>query len=120
MDDSLFCPICKNKMRSTKLFNTHLKQINKFGNFIERNCPGTNHFVSFFTDYSSKKIIFIKTSLNHKLSKLIEIDFYNKESLIICINDGKYNYLNLDKILYPDFPNLDKLKDQVNTFLLFS
>lgn len=121
MEDVTSCPICNNKLRTVRLNGKYLFSVNKTSNYVERTCSqGMNHSLQFFTDENTKKIDFIKISLNHKYSKFIEIDFINQKCRISCMKSGKAEYIDIPKMLEPDFPNLTKLKEKVALYVTFS
>jgi hypothetical protein len=121
MDDTLTCPVCGNKLRTINLNNKYLHPVGKNGDYIERTCSdGMNHSLQFFWNKQSKKIELLKLSLNHKYSRYLEIDFVNEKCKIQCMKNGKAEHIEIDKIIVPDFPLLEKLKEKVNFYILFS
>lgn len=120
MNDISHCPICNNKLRTTRS-QRHLFLIGKTANWAERICPvGTNHFIQIFTDEDTNEVNFIKVSLDHKYSKFIEVDFYNKKNRISCMKEGKPEYLEIPRLMDLDFPTLEKLKERVALYVIFS
>ncbi len=120
MDDTFFCPICGNKLRNQKLKNKWLPQINRTSNYIYRMCQhGLNHFLEFYVDTNSKKISYIKFSLDPKNNRMIALDFINKKSLITCNKNSEPFNLKIPKLIEPDFPKLTHLKDKVSSLILF-
>lgn len=121
MDDTLTCPVCGNKLRTINLYNKYLHPVGKSADYTERTCSaGMNHSLQFFSNKDSKEIEFLKLSLNPKYSRYLEIDFVNQKCRIHCMKDGKAEYIEIDKIIVPDFPLLEKLKEKVNVYILFS
>jgi hypothetical protein len=121
MDDTVTCPICENKLRTVRIDEKYLNPVGKYANYIERVCVGgMNHALQFFTDDATHQIDFMKLSLNPKYSRYLEIDFFNKKCRISCIKDGKTEYIDIPKMIEPDFPNLLKLKDKVSMYVVFS
>jgi uncharacterized protein YbaR (Trm112 family) len=121
MDDTLVCPICKNKLNNIKLSNKFLHAIDKTSDYVVRRCiRGMNHFLTFYVDENTWQVDFLKISLNPKYSRYIEIDFVNQKCRIACLKDSKPEYIEIDKMLYPDFPHLTKLKEKVSLFVVFS
>lgn len=120
MDDTLFCPICGNKFRNIKLNNKTLLSINKTANFMERTCAGTNHVLILFSDVASKKIDFMKLSLDPKYSRFLEIDFINKKCRISCFKNSNPKYIEITNMIVPDFPKLEALKSQVELYIILS
>ena len=120
MDDTLHCPICRRKFRTVNIENRRLYMTEKVGNWKERTCTGPNHSLQIFSDVESKKVDLLTLSLNPKYSKYLEIDFVNQRCRINCMKDGKSEYIHIDKMIEPDFPNLIKLKERVALYIVFS
>lgn len=121
MDDTTSCPICSNKMRTTRLPNKYLHAIDKTANYFERSCTkGINHTLQLFTNESTKKVDLLRLSLNHKYSRFLEIDYINQKCRIFCFKNGEVEYIKVDKMIEPDFPNLSKLKEKVSLYIIFS
>lgn len=121
MHDTLTCPICGNKLRSIKQNNKHLHQVGKTADYIERTCSdGMNHSLQIFVDESNNKVDLLKLSLNPKYSRFLEIDFHNQKCRINCLKEGKPEYIEIKKMLEPDFPDLLKLKEIVSMYIVFS
>jgi hypothetical protein len=79
-----------------------------------------NHSLMLFADKATKKVDFLKLSLNPKYSRFLEIDYVNQKCRINCMKDQKSDYIEIDKMLHPDFPDLVKLKEIVNLYVVFS
>lgn len=120
MDDVLICPICDNKMRTYHLKNKQLHSVKKTANYAERLCNGHNHIVQFWADKATKKVDLIKISLKPNYSRFVEIDFVNKKCRIACATEGEYEYIEIPRVLVPDFPHLTELKKIINLFVVFS
>jgi hypothetical protein len=121
MDDTSTCPICDNKLRTVWLVNKYLYPISKAANYAERTCAtGMNHSLQLFTDTATNKIDFLKLSLNPKYSRYLEIDFVNQRCRISCLKEGKPEYIEIEKMIEPDFPHLTKLKEKVSMYIVFS
>jgi hypothetical protein len=121
MDDTSDCPICNNKLRSIKLENHFLNLVDKKSTFVERTCStGMNHHLQFFTDQETKKVDFIKISLHHTYSRYIEINFIHQKCKVSYTKDGKSHIIEIPKLIIPDFPKLDKLKERVSLYAVFS
>lgn len=122
MDDTLLCPICGKKMRTINLPDRFLNAVNKRADYTERTCTeGMNHRgLRFFADKATNQVDLLTLSLNPKNTKYLEIDFVNQKCRIRCMKDGKPEYINIDKMIQPDFPELTKLKDRVLMYVLFS
>lgn len=119
MDDSLLCPICGNKFRNVNLNNRYLHPIGKTADFIERTCSqGMNHVIQIY--YDGQRVDFVRLSLNPKYSKFLEIDFLNQKCRISCLKNGKAEYIEIPKMIEPDFPLLEKLKERVSLYVVFS
>ena len=120
MDDTLHCPICGNKLRTVRKNNSYLHQIDKTFSYLERSCIGVNHALQLFTDVATDRVDLLRISLNPKYSKYVELDFVHQASRISLLKDGQINYVNIDKMVEPDFPLLTKLKEKVNMYVTFS
>lgn len=121
MDDVLCCPICGNKLRNNYLPNKLLHQVNKIAKYVERSCTtGHNHTLMFYTDETTKQVDLLKLSLNASYSRFLEIDFVNQKCRISCFKDGKPDYIDIDKMIEPDFPELLNLKEKISIYIVFS
>ena len=121
MDDILHCPICGNKLRTSHHPNKLLHAINKTADYAERICSeGHNHIVAIWTNKATKKVDLLKLSLNSKYSRFLEIDYVNQKCRITCAKNGEYDYIDIPKMIEPDFPDLEKLKERVSLYILFS
>jgi hypothetical protein len=120
MDDVLTCPICGNKMRTSHLKNKLLHPVGKTANYAERLCNGHNHIVQFWTDKETKQVDMIKISLKPNYSRFIEIDYVNQKCRITCAKEGEHEYIEIPKMIEPDFPDLVSLKERVNLYVVFS
>lgn len=119
MDDMLFCPICNNKLR-TYVRSIALPQMS-LQNFNERTCTlGINHTLQFLSLDKSKKIHWIKMSLDINYSKYLEVNFISDTSCILLANNGIFNKIEIDKKIELDFPSLSKTLEKVNTYVTFS
>ena len=120
MIDTNKCPICSEKLKNRKLKNHYLYFVENISDYIEKTCSnGMNHTVQIFTDVKTKKIHLLKTSLSHDYSKFIEFDFLNSKSRISYFKLGIPEYINIKKLINPDFPKLINIKDKVNTYVNF-
>lgn len=121
MDDVLNCPICGKKLKNKKLPRKYLHMLGLAADYIERNCTqGMNHNLQFFTRESTKCIDLLKISLDPRYSKYLEIDYINQKCRISCTKDGKTEYIDIEKMVEPDFPDLVKLKEKIQIYILLS
>lgn len=121
MEDTLLCPICGSKLRNNHLHNQFMPILGKTATFVERSCSlQHNHSIRFLVDAATGKIDFLRLPLNPQCSRFIEINYHLNKSRISCWKDNKPDYLEIDKTLEPDFPDLTKLRDKVETYVLFS
>ena len=121
MDDTLFCPICKIKLRNVKR-NGFLHSIGKSGDYIERTCSkGMNHRgLQLFGNQETGQVDLLRLPLHPQYSRHLEIDFYNQRCRISCRKDGQVEYIEIEKMLHPDFPDLVELKNRVALYITFS
>lgn len=122
MDDTTTCPICGNTLRNIILKDKFLHLINKRATFVERTCSkGMNHSLQIFTEVDGySKVHLLKVSLNSKYSRFIEIDFHNNRCKISCLKNNIPYTIEIPKIIEPDFPDLEKLKEKVGIYVSFS
>lgn len=120
MDDTTACPICGKRMRTVKAQDMYLPSAEKTGNFFERTCSGPNHSVQFFTNEETGLIDILKFSLDSKYTRYLEIDYFNKRCRIFCMKNGEAKYIHIPKMIEPDFPNLEKLKERISIYVVFS
>jgi len=98
-----------------------LHPIGKTADYAERVCSeGYNHIISLWTDKTTKTVDLLKVSLSAKYSRFLEIDFINKKCRIICAKGGKHQYIDIPRLLVPDFPSLTELKKVVSLFITLS
>ena len=121
MDDTSYCPICGSVLRVKNHKNKLLYPINKTSDYVERLCTRSyNHILVLWTDKHTKKIDKVKMTLDGRYSKFVEIDFVNKQIVIICAQNSIYYNIYLDKFIEPDFPDLNEFKNKINLYLTFS
>lgn len=119
MDDTLYCPVCGNKLKTNHHKKKILHAINKTANYAERVCSdGHNHIVDVWVDKATKKVDLLRLSI--KYSRIFEVDYVNQKCRIVSVKDGEYQYIDIPKIIEPDFPDLEKLKERVKLYILFS
>jgi hypothetical protein len=121
MDDTLQCPICGNKLKTSHHTNKLLHPIGKTADYAERVCSdGRNHTLTIWTDKNTKAVDFLKLSLNPKYSRFLEIDYVNQKCRITCAKEGEYEYIEIPKLIELDFPELVKVKEIVGMYIVFS
>ncbi len=79
-----------------------------------------NHTLQLKVNEETGKVDFMKLSLNPKYSRFLEIDFVLQKCRINCMKEGKSSYIDIPKMLIPDFPDLTKLKEVVSLYIIFS
>jgi hypothetical protein len=121
VDDTLTCPICAHKLRNVKR-TSPLYVVGKLADYTERTCTkGPNHRgLQFFVDQDTHQVDLLKLPLNSEYTQYLEIDFLNQRCRILCMTDGKLQSIILEKLLIPDFPTLEKLKEKIAIYLTFS
>lgn len=107
-------------MRTVKVEDMYLPSVRKIATYFERICSGPNHSVQFFTDESTKSVDMLKFSLDPKYKRYLEIDYINKKCRIYCMKNGEAEYILIPKMVDPDFPNLEKLKERIAMYVTFS
>lgn len=121
MDDTLACPICRNKLRTTNSTDLLLHRTGKISDYAERVCTrGKNHAIQFFTDLKTGEVDFLTISLNPKYSRFLEIDFVNRRCYALLFKDGVREVVGIPKMIEPDFPDLEKLKEKISMYVVFS
>lgn len=120
MDDTLACPICRNKLRNISHSNMFLSYIDKTSDFTERICVGTNHIIQLYLDKPSKKIDFLRVSLDPKYSKYLEVDFLHNKCRILCMKNSDAQTIDIAKMVELDFPSLEKLKERIALYVVLS
>lgn len=120
MDDTLLCPICSNKLKTITKKNTYLHYINSQGNYYIRICSsGINHFLKLITDIQTKKVVLVNFSVDKTYSKFVSLDFFNKKSWITCFKNNIPNIIKMDRLLEPDFPQLNNISQKVKLLVTF-
>ena len=121
MEDTLSCPICGSKLRNNYLHNQFIQVLGKTSTFVERSCTAQhNHSIRFFVDGATGKIDFLRLPLNPQCSRFIEINYLLNKSRISCWKDNKPEYLEIERVLDPDFPDLTKLREKVGIYVVFN
>ena len=113
------CPICGDKLRGLKQYNKYSNYTKRVANYSERTCTGLNHCLQILVDTDTKQVDFLKISLNPNYSRYIYIDYYNQKCKIIYYKDGKEEYIEVPRMIEPDFPDLLNLKEKTQTLSLF-
>jgi hypothetical protein len=99
---------------------TLMHVLNKKSDFIERTCTlGHNHSLRFFVDEATGKVDLLKMSLTPQ-SRFVEINYVLGNSRISCWKEGEPYYIEIERVLDADFPNLTKLRDKVSLYVIFS
>ena len=118
MDDSQICPICGVKFRNLYLKNYQIS--NKTADFVERTCSQSmNHIIQFYADQSTNQIDYIKLNINPRYTVILELDFINKKSIMSFWKSGACEYVHVPKIIEPDFPLLNDLREKINMYTVF-
>jgi hypothetical protein len=121
MDDVVLCPICGDKMRVSHLNNKFLYPVDKTSDYTERVCAANhNHVVNLWADKATNQVDYLRFSLNKEYSRWMEIDYVNQKSRITLRMGTDYQYINIPRLLLPDFPDLVAMRDQIGLFLTFS
>jgi uncharacterized protein YbaR (Trm112 family) len=121
MQDMLCCPICGNKLRTIRKSRKLLPMVNKTANYAERTCTlGMNHTLQIFSDEDTTQVDLLKLSLAPDYSRFVMIDFINQKCKILCFKEGVSEYIDIPKMVEPDFPELEKLKEKISMFVVFS
>ena len=71
-------------------------------------------------DEATGKIDLLKLSLSPQYSRFIEINYVLGKSRISCMKNSQPDYIEIEKILEPDFPDLTKLREKVSLYVIFS
>lgn len=121
MDDALHCPICGNKLRTSRQPNKLLHQVGKTADYAFRVCSkGFGHTLMIYADEATGQVDLLKLSLNPAYSRFLEIDFLHQKCRISCLKENKPEYIEVEKMIEPDFPDLVKLKERVSLYVVFS
>ena len=121
MRDVFHCPICFHQLKSTKSKLKKLSYINKTAHYIQRSCGTNPHCLLFYTDKTTGKIDWLSFFPISDYSTNLEIDYINKISTIKSFKNSKEILkIELNEVLIPDFPKLEKLKQKIETLIVFS
>lgn len=118
MQVSEHCYICGDKLR--KINRKSIYELDKDITYNERCCIGVNHSLQFFVNEDSKKVELLKISLKPDYSVFIVINFYLKKCKLITFKHGNQQIIEINRLLYPDFPDLVKLKEKVKMYMVIS
>jgi hypothetical protein len=113
------CPICNDKFNF--LYNGEYSPFsNKKCNFVVRYCGGINHIIQIYSNEDSCEIENMLISLEDDYSCFIDINFVNNCSKISYINskEKESNKIFVPKLLTPDFPDLEKLREKVKKYII--
>jgi hypothetical protein len=119
MDDTLHCPICGTKLKNHSVGETYLFPLDKMSKYTERVCQGINHTLYFFVDDATGRIDYLKIIFEPSYSKLLEIDYVHQRCRVGCTKNSLTEYIDVGMI-QPDFPNLTRLKEKINLYVVFS
>lgn len=114
------CPICGNKLRNRNRKDTYMHSLDKTSNFVQRTCHGTGHFLQLISDGYTKKVDMLIMYLPPTYTRYLEIDFLHKKCRISCMKNGVAEHIDIPKMVYPDFPDLKKLKERIAMYVTFS
>jgi transcription elongation factor Elf1 len=120
MEDTLTCPVCGQKL-SNQSQQYYLAMLNKKADMVQRTCTkGIGHSFQILTDKATNKVDWIKLSLNPWYTRWVEINCVTGRSRIAYLKNGKAEYLDIERRLEPDFPSLERLREKVNIYVVFS
>lgn len=103
--DITYCPICNNKLKNKKL------SLGK-----QKMCVGIGHFISI--KIIKKKVTHVILYFNNY--SCLEIDYNNKKSTYYYDQFDPLNKLDIPRIMELDFPKLEKLKEKLLTYMIFT
>jgi hypothetical protein len=120
MQDTLYCPICGDRLKNCIYKNTFLSYIDKKSTFINRVCPGTNHLLTLTIDKKSKNVDYLSLSLKPDFSVRININFLEENCTALFIkNNAIVNSIYIPKKIDLDFPDLKAFKDKIFNYIAF-
>lgn len=118
MDDIYNCPICNSNLIITNKKNVFLSEIEAWGDFKIKICPGANHFLKIISN--NKEMLWLMCSLNQQYTKFIAINYHQQRCLIICSKNNIKQSIFINKLLTTDFPHLHHLKKKVDMYVALS
>jgi transcription elongation factor Elf1 len=116
MKDTKHCPICNLKLLNS---NKQIDPITKKLRYVRRICNGTNHFFQMHVDAILNRVDMLRVSLDPYYSKSLEVYYTANKSCIIYAKNSVEEVIKIDRILDIDFPDMLKLKEKVDTYLIF-
>lgn len=119
MDDVHNCPICNSVLKITNQKDIFLSEIDAWGDFAIKVCPGANHFLKVISN-TQKEMVWLMCSLNKQYTKFFIIDYYQQRCHIICSKNNVRQRIPIDKLLPLDFPHLHFLKKKVDMYVTLS
>jgi hypothetical protein len=81
---------------------------------------GHGHVLVIWTDKKTKQVDFLRVTLTPSFSRIVEIDFVNSRSDILCKSENGFQKINIERLLVPDFPDLVELKRITNLFMVMA
>src|SRR5258706_14214776 len=121
MDDILKCPICNTKLKTSHHKHKLLHPTNTTADYAERMChEGYSHVLSAWTNKETQKVDLLRFSIDPKYSRIIDNDYVNQRCRLALLNDQTFKYIEIPKLLVPDFPDLCKFKEAISVYVLFS
>lgn len=119
MQDTKKCLVCGNRLSTIRMKNKHLHWVGKTANYAERVCSkGVNHFLQLFVDESTKTVDMLTVSIQY--SRHFRIDFINGKCRVVCLKENQPEYIEIPKMIEPDFPDLVRVKEKVAMYVVFS
>lgn len=117
MKDTLYCPICMNKLSNKVLSNFTANC--EMDSCIQRSCKeGINHFFSLLVTRRPhyKPIMLL---LNLGSDKSVQINFEKQISSIVFHKFSNTLQIKVPRVIELDFPSLKKLKAKMKNYVTF-